>query len=89
MDAVRLGSDLRMAVVDATSQFLTPDKPRRPQELDQPQLYQSSPADPWQSLRLATQEEWGSLNVRVGVKFDFNDTGASVNAALKGLWPGV
>jgi hypothetical protein len=33
MDAVRIGPDLHMAVVDALSYFLTQEKPRTPQDL--------------------------------------------------------
>ena len=51
MDAVRIGPDLLIAVVDAPSYFLTQEKPRTPQDLTRHNCI---------NLRLPTQ---GSLYV--------------------------
>jgi DNA-binding transcriptional LysR family regulator len=85
MIAVRIGPDLRMAVVGAPSYFLTHKKPRTPQDLTGHNCI---------NLRLPThgslyarefKKNGRALNVRVEGQLVFNCAGALLNAALKGL----
>jgi DNA-binding transcriptional LysR family regulator len=85
MIAVRIGPDLRMAVVGAPSYFLTHKKPRTPQDLTGHNCI---------NLRLPThgslyawefKKNGRALNVRVEGQLVFNGAGALLNAALKGL----
>ena len=85
MIAVRIGPDLRMAVVGAPSYFLTHKKPRTPQDLTGHNCI---------NLRLPThgslyawefKKNERALNVRVEGQLVFNGAGALLNAALKGL----
>ncbi|MGY4259409.1 DNA-binding transcriptional LysR family regulator [Bradyrhizobium sp. USDA 4516] len=56
MTAVRVGPDLRSAVVGAPSYFANRKRPRPPPGSDQPQLPEPAPADPWRALRLGIRE---------------------------------
>ena len=56
MIAVRIGPDLRMAVVGAPSYFAGHPKPRQAAGPDGPQLHQHPPADLWRTLRLGIRE---------------------------------
>jgi DNA-binding transcriptional LysR family regulator len=85
MIAVRVGPDMRMAVVGAPSYFAARKKPRTPQELTGHNCI---------NLRLPTHgglyawefEKGGrSLNVRVEGQLIFNGAGALLNAALNGF----
>ena len=85
MIAVRIGPDLRMAVVGAPSYFKTRPEPKRPQDLL---------AHNCINLRLPTHDslyawefERGSreLRVRVDGQLTFNATAQLLNAALAGL----
>jgi DNA-binding transcriptional LysR family regulator len=85
MIAVRIGPDLRMAVVGAPSYFKTRAEPKRPQELIGHNCI---------NLRLPTHDslyawefERGSreLKVRVDGQLTFNTTAQLLNAALAGL----
>jgi DNA-binding transcriptional LysR family regulator len=84
MIAVRIGPDMRMAVVGAPSYFKTRPEPRRPQELIEHNCI---------NLRLPThgnvyawEFEKGSreLRVRVAGQLTFNGTAQLVNGALAG-----
>lgn len=85
MIAVRIGPDMRMAVVGAPSYFRTRPAPKRPQELVQHNCI---------NLRLPTHggtyawefEKAGrELRVRVEGQFTCNTTAQMLNAALAGL----
>lgn len=85
MIAVRIGPDMRMAVVGAPSYFKTRAEPRKPQDLIGHSCI---------NLRLPTHEslyawefERGSrqLRVRVDGQLTFNTTAQLLNAALGGL----
>jgi DNA-binding transcriptional LysR family regulator len=85
MIAVRVGPDLRMAVVGAPSYFASRKKPRTPQELTGHNCI---------NLRLPTHggvyvwefEKAGrALNVRVDGQLMFNGAGALLSAALNGF----
>ncbi len=85
MIAVRIGPDLRMAVVGAPSYFATHKKPRIPQDLTSHNCV---------NLRLPThgslyawefEKNGRALNVRVEGQLVFNGAGALLNAALKGF----
>jgi DNA-binding transcriptional LysR family regulator len=85
MIAVRIGPDVRMAVIGAPSYFKTHPKPRRPQDLVEHSCI---------NLRLPTHgglyawefEKAGrELKVRVDGQLVFNGTNQMVNAALAGF----
>ena len=84
MIAVRIGPDMRMAVVGAPSYFKRRSEPRRPQDLIEHSCI---------NLRLprdtlyAWEFERGSreLRVRVDGQLTFNTTAQLLNAALAGL----
>jgi DNA-binding transcriptional LysR family regulator len=85
MIAVRIGPDMRMAVVGAPSYFAKRSPPKRPQDLTEHNCI---------NLRLPTygglyawEFEKGNreLKVRVDGQLVFNDLGQSLNAALAGL----
>ena len=85
MIAVRIGPDMRMAVVGAPSYFRTRPEPKRPQDLIRHTCI---------NLRLPTHTslyawefERGSreLRVRVDGQLTFNTTGQLLNGALAGL----
>ncbi|HLZ05790.1 MAG TPA: LysR family transcriptional regulator [Bradyrhizobium sp.] len=85
MIAVRVGPDLRMAVVGAPSYFAARRKPRTPQELTSHNCL---------NLRLPThgglyawefEKDKRALNVRVEGQLVFNGAGALLRAALAGL----
>ena len=85
MIAVRIGPDLRMAVVGAPSYFRNRPEPKRPQDLIGHNCI---------NLRLPTHENvyaWEfdkngrELRVRVEGQLTFNATAQQINAALGGL----
>jgi|SRR6185312_2017010 len=85
MIAVRVGPDLRMAVVGAPCYFAARSKPRAPQELTSHNCL---------NLRLPThgglyvwefEKDKRALNVRVEGQLIFNGAGALLRAALEGL----
>src|SRR5260370_23129538 len=85
MIAVRIGPDLRMAVVGAPSYFATHKKPRIPQDLTNHNCV---------NLRLPThgslyawefEKNGRALNVRVEGQLVFNGAGALLHGALKGF----
>jgi DNA-binding transcriptional LysR family regulator len=85
MIAVRIGSDLRMAVVGAPSYFRARPEPKKPQDLVNHNCI---------NLRLPTHDNvyaWEfdkngrELRVRVEGQLTFNATSQQVNAALAGL----
>ena len=84
MIAVRIGPDMRMAVVGAPSYFAKRPRPKTPQDLTAPRLHQSAPADPWRALRLGVREGGRELKVRVEGQLVFNGTAPMLNAALAG-----
>jgi DNA-binding transcriptional LysR family regulator len=85
MVAVRIGPDLRMAVVGAPSYFTRRPKPKSPQDLT---------AHPCINLRMATlgglyawelEKDRRQLNVRVDGPLVFNDMRMVLRAALEGF----
>ena len=85
MIAVRVGPDLRMAVIGAPSYFAGRKKPRTPQDLTEHNCL---------NLRLPThgglyawefEKNGRDLNVRVEGQLVFNGAGALLNAALRGF----
>ncbi len=56
--AVRIGPDIRMAVVGAPSYFAARPRPKKPQDLTAACLHQSAPADVWRPVRLGIREAW-------------------------------
>ena len=56
MIAVRIGPDMRMAVVGAPSYFAKRSAPKKPQDLNEPQLHQSAPANAWRVVRLGVRK---------------------------------
>jgi DNA-binding transcriptional LysR family regulator len=86
MIAIRVGPDLRMAVVGAPSYFATHKKPRTPQDLTSHNCI---------NLRLPThggslyawefEKDGRQLNVRVEGQLVFNGASAMLDAALKGF----
>ena len=56
MIAVRIGPDMRMAVVSAPSYFQEASDPKKASGPDRAQLLQSAPADPRRPLRLGVRE---------------------------------
>ena len=85
MIAVRIGPELRMAVVGTPSYFAIHKKPRTPQDLTSHNCI---------NLRLPThgslyawefEKNGRALNVRVEGQLVFNGAGALLNAALKGF----
>ena len=57
MIAVRIGPDMRMAVVGAPSYFKKRPEPKTPQDLHRAQLHQPAPADAWQRVCLGIREK--------------------------------
>jgi DNA-binding transcriptional LysR family regulator len=86
MIAVRVGPDLRMAVVGAPSYFATRMKPRTPQDLTQHNCINlrlpthGGSLYPWEFERNGRE-----VNVRVEGQLVFNGAGALLQAALQGL----
>src|SRR6266480_3438523 len=85
MIAVRIGPDIRMAVVGAPSYFAKRSPPKKPQDLTEHNCI---------NLRLPThgglyawefEKANRELKVRVEGQFTFNSTGPMPNAALAGL----
>ena len=56
MIAVRIGPDMRMAVVGAPAYFAEAARTEEAAGPDRPQLHQSAPADPWRIVRLGIRE---------------------------------
>jgi DNA-binding transcriptional LysR family regulator len=86
MISVRVGPDLRMAVVGAPSYFATRKKPRTPQDLTQHNCVNLRLPTHGGSLYAWEFERNGrEVNVRVEGQLVFNGAGALLQAALQGL----
>ncbi|MCK1744089.1 LysR family transcriptional regulator [Bradyrhizobium sp. 139] len=86
MIAVRVGPDLRMAVVGAPSYFATRKKPRTPQDLTEHNCINLRLPTHGGSLYAWEFERNGrEVNVRVEGQLIFNGAGALLQAALQGL----
>lgn len=86
MIAVRVGPDLRMAVVGSPSYFTSRKKPRTPQDLTQHNCVNLHLPTHGGSLYAWEFERNGrDVNVRVDGQFVFNSSGALLRAALQGL----
>jgi DNA-binding transcriptional LysR family regulator len=85
MVAVRIGPDVRAAVVASPSYFSDRKRPRLPQDLTGHNCI-SFRFTPGSSVFVWRFEKNGrKVNVRVDGQLDFNDTDAMLNAALKGF----
>jgi DNA-binding transcriptional LysR family regulator len=86
MIAVRVGPDLRMAVVGAPSYFVDRKKPRTPQDLTQHNCINLRLPTHGGSLYAWEFEKNGrEVNARVEGQLVFNGAGALLSAALKGF----
>jgi DNA-binding transcriptional LysR family regulator len=86
MIAVRVGPDLRMAVVGSPSYFTSRKKPRTPQDLTQHNCVNLHLPTHGGSLYAWEFERNGrDVNVRVDGQLVFNSSGALLQAALQGL----
>ncbi|MCK1326341.1 LysR family transcriptional regulator [Bradyrhizobium sp. 156] len=86
MIAVRVGPDLRMAVVGSPSYFTSRKRPRTPQDLTQHNCVNLHLPTHGGSLYAWEFERNGrDVNVRVDGQFVFNSSGALLHAALQGL----
>jgi DNA-binding transcriptional LysR family regulator len=86
MIAVRVGPDLRMAVVGAPSYFVDRKKPRTPQDLTQHNCINLRLPTHGGSLYAWEFEKNGrEVNARVEGQLVFNAAGALLSAALKGF----
>jgi len=86
MIAVRVGPDLRMAVVGSPSYFESRKRPRTPQDLTQHNCVNLHLPTHGGSLYAWEFERNGrDLNVRVEGQLVFNSSGALLQAALQGL----
>src|SRR3954447_26656885 len=84
MIALRIGPDMRMAVVGAPSYFRRHPEPKRPQDLIEHNCINLRL--PWHGWVYAWEFEKGGreLKVRVEGQFTFNATGQILDAALAG-----
>ena len=85
MIAIRVGPDLRMAVVGAPSYFADHNKPRTPQDLTGHSCINFCSARPGREFSWEFEKNSRKLNVRVEAQFLSNNSGALLNAALQGL----
>src|SRR6266566_3442770 len=85
MIAVRIGPDLRMAVVGAPSYFATHKKPRIPQDLTNHNCINLRLPAHSRLYAWEFEKNGRALNVRVEGQLVFNGTGALLNAALNGF----
>ena len=86
MIAVRVGPDLRMAVVGSPSYFASRKRPRTPQDLTQHNCVNLHLPTHGGSLYAWEFERNGrDVNVRVDGQLVFNSSGALLQAALQGL----
>jgi DNA-binding transcriptional LysR family regulator len=86
MIAVRIGPDLRMAVVGSTTYFADRKRPRTPQDLTQHNCINLRTPTHGGSLYTWEFEKNGrEVNVRVEGQLVFNGAGALLSAALKGF----
>jgi DNA-binding transcriptional LysR family regulator len=85
MIAVRVGPDLRMAVVGAPSYFADHNKPRTPQDITGHSCINFCSARPGREFSWEFEKNSRKLNVRVEAQFLSNNSGALIHAALHGL----
>jgi DNA-binding transcriptional LysR family regulator len=85
MIAVRVGPDLRMAVVGAPSYFARHGRPRTPQDLTEHKCINFHSANPGGELKWEFEKNRRKLNVRVEGQFVSNSASALLHAALQGF----
>src|ERR1700744_824191 len=85
MIAVRVGPDLRMAVVGAPSYFADHGRPRTPQDLMRHSCINFRSARPGGEFTWDFKKSSRKLNVRVEAQFVSNNSGALLHAALEGF----
>jgi len=85
MIAVRVGPDLRIAVVGAPSYFADRKKPRTPQDLTNHSCLNFRSARPDGEFMWEFEKNRRKLNVRVEAQFLSNSSGALLHAALQGF----
>jgi DNA-binding transcriptional LysR family regulator len=85
MIAVRVGPDLRMAVVGAPSYFADHDRPRTPQDITGHSCINFCSARPGREFIWEFEKDSRKLHVRVEAQFLSNNSGALLHATLQGL----
>jgi DNA-binding transcriptional LysR family regulator len=85
MIAVRVGPDLRMAVVGTPSYFASRKKPRTPQDLTSHNCLNFRSAHPGSVFMWEFEKNRRKLNVRVEGQFVSNSANALLHAALQGF----
>lgn len=85
MIAVRVGPDLRMAVVGAPSYFANRKRPRTPQDLTSHTCINFRSARPGGEFTWEFEKNKRKLNVRVEAQFVSNSSGTLLHAALQGF----
>jgi DNA-binding transcriptional LysR family regulator len=86
MIAVRVGPDLRMAVVGSPSYFESRKRPRTPQDLTQHNCINLHlPTHGGRLYAWEFEKSGREVNVRVEGQLVFNSSGALLHAALQGL----
>ena len=86
MIAVRVGPDLRMAVVGSPSYFASRKRPRTPQDLTQHNCVNLHlPTHGGRLYAWEFERNGRDVNVRVDGQLVFNSSGALLQAALQGL----
>jgi DNA-binding transcriptional LysR family regulator len=85
MIAVRVGPDLRMAVVGAPSYFASRERPRTPQDLTSHNCINFYSAHPGGEFTWDFEKNRRKLKVRVQGQFVSNSSGALLHAALQGF----
>ena len=85
MIAVRIGPDMRMAVVGAPSYFKTRPEPKNAAGPDRAQLHQSASAHHGGLYAWEFEKGGRELRVRVDGQLTYNTTAQELNAALAGL----
>jgi DNA-binding transcriptional LysR family regulator len=85
MIAVRVGPDLRMAVVGAPSYFASRKRPRTPQDLTSHTCINFRSVRPGGEFTWEFEKNRRKLNVRVEAQFLSNSSGTLLHAALQGF----
>ena len=86
MIAVRVGPDLRVAVVGSPSYFASRKRPRTPQDLTQHNCVNLHlPTHGGRLYAWEFERNGRDVNVRVDGQLVFNSSGALLQAALQGL----
>ncbi len=82
MVAVRVGADVRYAVVGSPDYFAQRSAPRTPQELTRPQLHQPAASDVRRIYAWEFKKDTREFTVRVGGQLTLSHIGPALDAAL-------